>query len=644
MVSEFEKIRNKILLSIDEYIGKEFINNKSLQLTFFKEVGVKPSRSLSKTTYSGIADTLSALQSKTNYFSDEEIYDTFDSVDSFETLKEYLDSLFNLNLDEKKLLNLYLDIKKILKDSSYEYINKKFEQEEKITEEVIKQEIERKERREQREIEIIKISEINIKHFKGIKNELKIETENKSLLIFGENGTGKSSIFEAFNITLDQIGIHSNENKGYFKIYDNIFTNNQSDIKIKHNAKDKTILLKHCLNYKDLLHIHFISNNLNNNSDLFEFILRFLHLFKSPTYDKEIITIIKEIEILKDTKNKTKKEITINSEKAIDMQNKLELDINQIITNNVKDINYYLNKLTNEEINIKKLSFNLSEKKVNLELTYKGKEIKLIQISYILNEAKLSALALSIYFAIIKNTHYSPHKIFLLDDLLISLDYEHRLPLIEILLEDFNNNQIILLTHDKKWFEIMKKRIEIKNNTWKFLELIKIDEVVQLKNFQDYLDKAKDYLQTDKRISGIYCRLEFERLLELLFSKNKIPISCYSDNKFKLPTLGDFSNSLNTDKYKLLEYIEKINFDYCNSLQSQIKNEEYSNSLSQLKKIKSDLLELKDVKILIDELMYFKDIILNNSSHNNDEWYFKTDIDNVIIKLEELKQRIEQIN
>ena len=38
-------------MSIDEHIGKEFINNKTLQLTFFKEVGVKPSRSLSKITY-----------------------------------------------------------------------------------------------------------------------------------------------------------------------------------------------------------------------------------------------------------------------------------------------------------------------------------------------------------------------------------------------------------------------------------------------------------------------------------------------------------------------------------------------------------------------------------------------------------------
>ncbi len=77
----------------------------------------------------------------------------------------------------------------------------------------------------------------------------------------------------------------------------------------------------------------------------------------------------------------------------------------------------------------------------------------------VLNEAKLSAVALAVYFAsliegIPQGSSGYP-RILVLDDVLIGLDMNNRLPVLEILEKEFavNGWQIILLTHDKVWYE-----------------------------------------------------------------------------------------------------------------------------------------------------------------------------------------------
>ncbi|MFP4402188.1 MAG: AAA family ATPase [Candidatus Nanoarchaeia archaeon] len=503
----------------------------------------------------------------------------------------------------------------------------------------------RKSRRKNREENQVRISKISIKHFKGIQDELIIETDNKSLLIFGENGTGKSSIYEAINIGLDQNDIYNKSNKGYFKIYENIFAGKDSEVYLEHNAQKDPIFLSNALDYKKLALIHTIS--IENQDDFYNFLLSYLHHFKMPSLNnKFLVKKINEIKELDKLKNKlsndTKKYLSIENQIKYILDN-LNKDVNQLIILNLSKINEIFKRLTSKNLEINELSFNMISKKVNLSIKYFNKLVEKNKIPYVLNEAKISALALSIYLTLIKENKFSVNKFLILDDLLISLDYEHRMPLVDILLDEFNDSQIFLLTHDKKWFEIIEKRIQNKNKfeEWKTMELLKVNEIIEIRDSKNFTDKAKHYLEIDKRISGVYCRLEFERLLGSLFEKNQIPISCYRDSKFKLPTSGDFINSLNTDKFKLLEFIEKINFEHCENLQSQIRCEKYSTSLSQFKKIRSHLESLKDVKIIIEELVYFKDIILNNSSHNNEEWYFKGDIEKVIQKLEKLASNIE---
>jgi hypothetical protein len=89
------------------------------------------------------------------------------------------------------------------------------------------------------------------------------------------------------------------------------------------------------------------------------------------------------------------------------------------------------------------------------------------------NEARLSALAISIYLASFlyhtnEEEYQNAFKLLLLDDVFIGMDMGNRLPLLEILQEDFRDYQIVMTTYDKPWFEVAKYHLG--KSDWKFME------------------------------------------------------------------------------------------------------------------------------------------------------------------------------
>ncbi len=90
-----------------------------------------------------------------------------------------------------------------------------------------------------------------------------------------------------------------------------------------------------------------------------------------------------------------------------------------------------------------------------------------------LNEARLSALALALYLggrlSCVPSGAFFGLKLLVLDDVLVGLDYGNRRPLLELLETRFPDWQIVLLTHDRYWFEIV--RAQIPRNRWSCYEM-----------------------------------------------------------------------------------------------------------------------------------------------------------------------------
>lgn len=190
----------------------------------------------------------------------------------------------------------------------------------------------------------------------------------------------------------------------------------------------------------------------------------------------------------------------------------------------------------------------LSGNKINLNIDFYKKHIPKHQ--FFLNEARLTALAISLYLASIKvNPTKGALKVLVLDDLLIGLDMSNRLPLLDILKNHFvevksdDRFQVIMTTYDKVWYELVKNYFE--EVQWKFVEVyskcLKDDdfEIPIIKHDNGYLDIAKKYLaEKDFKASAVYIRTEFERLVKTICDKQRVPVS-YRKNQ-KEVTSDDF--------------------------------------------------------------------------------------------------------
>ena len=89
-----------------------------------------------------------------------------------------------------------------------------------------------------------------------------------------------------------------------------------------------------------------------------------------------------------------------------------------------------------------------------------------------LNEGRQSALAIAIYLAgrmTCVPSNDDALRLLVLDDLLISLDHSHRRPVLEVIATEFKDWQIILLTHDRFWFEMAREQLSDK--PWKCIEI-----------------------------------------------------------------------------------------------------------------------------------------------------------------------------
>ncbi len=98
-----------------------------------------------------------------------------------------------------------------------------------------------------------------------------------------------------------------------------------------------------------------------------------------------------------------------------------------------------------------------------------------------LNESRLSALGLALYLAgrfqvVPANSselgagNTGPLKLLVLDDVLMGIDHSNRLPLLRLLEQRFADWQIVLLTHDRVWFEMARHEIWSKS-AWSCLEM-----------------------------------------------------------------------------------------------------------------------------------------------------------------------------
>lgn len=155
------------------------------------------------------------------------------------------------------------------------------------------------------------------------------------------------------------------------------------------------------------------------------------------------------------------------------------------------------------------------------ELSFRNHPLQTPQI--FLNEARLSALGLAIYLAgrlaCTPTAKTTALKLLVLDDVLIGLDHSNRLPVLDVLQTKFADWQIVLLTHDRTWFELTQSHVD--EDAWNFVEVYEGDSNAQApcpivrkagnRPTKNLLAKAKELLTTPYlEAAANYTRQGFE--------------------------------------------------------------------------------------------------------------------------------------
>ncbi|WP_165157797.1 AAA family ATPase [Parabacteroides sp. ZJ-118] len=433
------------------------------------------------------------------------------------------------------------------------------------------------------------ITQIEIDGFKAFPKSFSIDfNEGKNLLIYGENGSGKSSLYYALHVLLQSV---FKEDKGakYFKTGDFVSGNfvvedqnlinksrfdeakantyqpyirmildngkiwqldrdglasvnggDESDIRMLnkdsafinhsyisrfHSARNSEEIDLWNVFYKDILPFHIPIGTTRFLADLYDEIVRDCSgkidmrnkvlQAKISLFNKSLSDLISRINTK--VNNIYSNNFANEGDKNLDIKLIFYSDDNPDNTLKEHFYLYYGNVRHNKKID----RVTLFTPKIGIEIKENGELIYKPQSHF--NEARLTAIALSVRFACMTPTAITPGAFFALDDMLISLDMSNRAKVVDFLLDISDKYKIYLFTHDKAFYEYICRAIKQSGNQseWIYKTISYCpskNAPILLDNYGDYISKAIHFYDIgDYETSAIYARKELEQCIgELL--------------------------------------------------------------------------------------------------------------------------------
>lgn len=348
-----------------------------------------------------------------------------------------------------------------------------------------------------------RITNIHIDNYRAYIEPKDIKLpEGENLLIYGENGSGKSSLYKALRHFLassvnsalvfevnhfsgradgciavtytdvDAAGVLIPDSEHTYTISTDAARtdNGQNFIKTSHRASG-------FLDYTQLLKVY-----LNNGSrpNLFKLVIDLLgNYVPTPFFNKPLREVISSINSnLTTSYHRTDHKF----QTGLADYNRLATLFPQIIT----QLNGVLTPMMTHHFQNMGLKISLVGAQTNLDDPYRICDMSVDGEVYVdvkhhgatlpnyndrLNEARLSAIATCLYLSSLKliaNTHDT--RILFLDDVFIGLDLGNRLPVLDIIKDEYGEYQRIVTTYDKSWFAQAKEALSLVGG-WKFYEM-----------------------------------------------------------------------------------------------------------------------------------------------------------------------------
>lgn len=411
---------------------------------------------------------------------------------------------------------------------------------------------------------IISIEIENYRAYPGTYPTVSLD-DGENLLIYGENGSGKSSLFKAINnffanSLVSQIFIKNRYfpgNDGKIAIEFDDFNSGarlntpakfQFGSALSNNGQlfiQNAALVKGFLDYTSLLDVYFKKERRPNLFSLIVLGLLGEHISSSTgaTYKFGVKWQQLQNDLINRARNRrsrchkdAKRELPTYETHLRGTLNRVFVELNRLLATYFADLGLEV------DYDLASMNFHYSKDKYSwrtpAELHFViRRDGVVITDSYTdyLNEARLSAFAICIYLASLKiNPTNIELKVLYLDDVFIGLDAANRIPIMNILKNEFADYQIFLSTYDRHTYEVAKRSFAISYQKWKCIELYvgsmtvgatTFDKPIVISDYDNY-SRALFFLHNGEKpdypAAANYFRKYAEEILENLIPTHEL--------------------------------------------------------------------------------------------------------------------------
>lgn len=431
------------------------------------------------------------------------------------------------------------------------------------------------------------MKEITLNKFKAFNNQITIgDLDKYSTLIYGINGSGKSSITEAFKLIffkdklLKLYGVNVMMTKEERENKEKEFLDNYN------NKKDVTKSFNITVDGNDYSEYNAENDNVSviTNQDLYKTESIILY----ELYEKSFINVS---------------------------------DLSTYLSNNADDIVKTVNSLLNDYFHENIIVELDNKEKYTCRIIDDKKGLKYVQnINVFFNEAKINLIKILFLFCLVlRSFDKSRTNILIIDDLITSLDDANRTLMASFILENFNEFRIYFFTHNVNFYNMFMYSAKVKSceNNWKFRNLYEFNEehiITEQDSYKRSFKIREDYSKNRNiNTTGNEIRRSFEILLHELSKKTisgyyentkSIIDSIYSSKHVYLKKNGKDVENV----YNLVEYIQS----YVNS---GVDNKKKINEIKRILQEFESNNSMPNIKQIISNLRIYQKFALHPASH-----------------------------
>lgn len=423
-----------------------------------------------------------------------------------------------------------------------------------------------------------RIRKIEIENSRAYYDRLAFIIEKgENLLLYGENGSGKSSLFKSINDFIQSfysqvnytrnryktakadgevllsIGDYDQMNQQFSNVVDYRFGSGVDNTQVENTGFMKALAVtRGFLNYRDLLMMYLQYKEEDPN--LFGFFVEHLLGYHVPVIQGKNYALATQWKIIRNELFNSLTRNTLIHKQGLSHLQDFEMVLRSVLDNLFVDVNKFLRQYFNNfnlEIgyDLQPMLLTYARRKKDWRLN-QDLRLKILlgnaQISSYteeLNEARLSAIAICLYLAALKVNPGKELHLMFLDDIFIGIDSSNRWPILEILEHEFSDFQIIIATYDRSWYCLARNYLmKHRKNTWKFVNLFSLPKKVDGQTFcvpvlttgLTAYDKAKEYLHGQRSVDLPAAANYFRKSLEELISEKNLPKELFLNDDYSL--------------------------------------------------------------------------------------------------------------